>query len=176
MKRRLRRASLEIQRASWDFMTNSLAASTVVPPEIRRVLLRRLGLSLGDCRIKPRVFFGSREIEIGDGTFINYGVFMDGSAPISIGQNSSIAYEVMFATSSHDIGESSSRSGAHRPQPIAVGNGVWVGARATILGGVSIADGCLIAAGSLVTADCAADGLYAGAPARRVRDLPTGKA
>jgi maltose O-acetyltransferase len=40
-----------------------------------------------------------------------------------------------------------------------------------VLPGVTIGAGCAVAAGAVVTADCEPDGLYAGVPARRVRDL-----
>jgi len=40
-----------------------------------------------------------------------------------------------------------------------------------ILGGVTVGEGCLVAAGAVVTADCAPHGLYGGAPARRLREL-----
>jgi maltose O-acetyltransferase len=40
-----------------------------------------------------------------------------------------------------------------------------------VLPGVTVGDGCVIAAGAVVNADCQPDGLYAGVPARRVRDL-----
>lgn len=52
-----------------------------------------------------------------------------------------------------------------------VGDGCWIGANATILPGVTVAPGCVIAAGAVVTKDTEPDGLYAGVPARRVRDL-----
>jgi maltose O-acetyltransferase len=40
-----------------------------------------------------------------------------------------------------------------------------------LLPGVTVGDGCVIAAGSVVTGDCEPHGVYAGVPAKRVRDL-----
>ena len=55
--------------------------------------------------------------------------------------------------------------------PVSIGDGVWIGAGATVLAGVSIGDGCVIAAGAVVATDCEPNGLYGGIPARRIRDL-----
>ncbi|WP_447643573.1 acyltransferase [Nocardioides zeae] len=52
-----------------------------------------------------------------------------------------------------------------------IGNGAWIGARALILPGVSVSEGCVIAAGAVVNRNTEPHGLYAGVPARRIRDL-----
>jgi maltose O-acetyltransferase len=80
--------------------------------------------------------------------------------------------EVLFCTSTHIMGPATERAGRVHPQPITVGDGCWIGARSVILPGVTIGDGCVIAAGAVVNKDCAANGMYAGVPARRVKDLP----
>lgn len=53
--------------------------------------------------------------------------------------------------------------------PISIGDHVWIGARSTILKGVSIGDGAVVAAGSLVTRDVPPGALVGGSPARMVR-------
>lgn len=55
-------------------------------------------------------------------------------------------------------------------KPIHIGNHVWIGMRATILKGVTIGDGAIIAAGSVVTADVPANCLAAGVPAKVIRE------
>jgi acetyltransferase-like isoleucine patch superfamily enzyme len=54
--------------------------------------------------------------------------------------------------------------------PIRIGNKVWIGARAIILKGVSIGDGSIIAAGSIVTKDIPPNCIASGSPARVVRE------
>lgn len=49
-----------------------------------------------------------------------------------------------------------------------IGNDVWVGYGATILSGINIADGCIIAAGSVVTKDTEPYCIYAGVPAKKI--------
>jgi acetyltransferase-like isoleucine patch superfamily enzyme len=48
---------------------------------------------------------------------------------------------------------------------------VWIGANAIILCGVTVGEGCIIASGSVVTKDCYPNGMYAGVPAKRIKDL-----
>lgn len=122
--------------------------------------------------INPGAFIGrTKNLTIGADTFINYGCFFDLAAPTIIGRRCDIGYEVAFITSSHEIGTDLRRAGIGASLPIQVGDGVWIGARAMILPGVVIGDGCIVAAGAVVAADCSADGLYAGIPAKRIRDL-----
>ena len=54
--------------------------------------------------------------------------------------------------------------------PIHIGNHVWVGVRAIILKGVTIGDGAIIAAGSVVTRDVPANTLVGGVPAKIIKD------
>jgi maltose O-acetyltransferase len=54
---------------------------------------------------------------------------------------------------------------------VEIGDRVWLGARAMVLPGVTVGDGCVVAAGAVVTRDCEPDGVYAGVPARRIRPV-----
>ncbi|MBC7670112.1 MAG: CatB-related O-acetyltransferase [Gemmatimonadaceae bacterium] len=56
-----------------------------------------------------------------------------------------------------------------RPNRVVVGNDVWIGARATILGGVTVGDGAVIGAGAVVTHDVEAYAVVGGVPARMTR-------
>lgn len=52
---------------------------------------------------------------------------------------------------------------------VSIGDSCWLGARATILPGVTIGEGTIIGAGAVVTEDCKPGAVYAGVPARRIR-------
>lgn len=153
----------------------TLINSRAFPRALRSRAFRVLGHDVHtSALINPNVFLGARTgLRIGAKTFVNYGCFFDLAAPTHIGDRCDIGYEVMFVTASHEVGPGERRAGKHNPQPIRVGDGVWIGARATILPGVTIGDGCVIAAGAVVTKDCAPHGLYGGVPAARLRPLPT---
>jgi len=61
------------------------------------------------------------------------------------------------------------QQGFEEERPVVIGNDVWIGDRVTILPGVHIADGCIIAAGAVVTRDVPAYSIAAGVPARVIK-------
>jgi acetyltransferase-like isoleucine patch superfamily enzyme len=77
----------------------------------------------------------------------------------------------MVLTSTHEPGDHENRRGRYTTAPVTIGAGSWIGARATIMPGVTIGEGVTVGAGSVVTRDCEPDGLYAGVPATRVKEL-----
>lgn len=66
-------------------------------------------------------------------------------------------------------GGTTTAHGFGRP-PTVIGNDVWIGAGATILRGVTVGDGAVVAAGSVVTRDVAPYSIVGGVPARPIRD------
>jgi maltose O-acetyltransferase len=137
---------------------------------IRHRLLSACGVTLNESEICPRCFFGGQNITIGN-SYLNWGVFIEANAAVTIGDRCAIGMETMILTSDHERGGHQRRAGVTIGRPVAIGDGCWLGARVMVLPGVTIAPGCVIAAGSIVTADTESDGLYAGTPARRLRDL-----
>lgn len=91
---------------------------------------------------------------------------------ITIGNNCFIAMNCVLTTSTHEIGDSKRRAGNNRLLPIIIEDGCWLGTNVTVLPGVTIGRGCIIAAGAVVTKNCEPNGMYAGVPARRIKDLP----
>ena len=63
------------------------------------------------------------------------------------------------------------RRKATHPAPIVLGRGVWVGANATLLQGVTVGDHAIIAAGAVVTRDVPPRTIVAGVPARVIRHI-----
>lgn len=154
-----------------DVVLNSLIASPLFPTPLRWRALRAYGMHVERSYISPRVWFGSSRVAIGEGSFVNHGCMFNTTAQITLGRNCDVAMNVLFATSSHEVGGPSRRAGAPIAAPISVGDGSWIGAGAVILPGVTIGDGTVIAAGSVVTKDTEPHSLYAGVPARAVRGL-----
>ncbi len=110
-------------------------------------------------------------LTLGDDVFVNAGCCFDLSAPIIIGNGVQLAFQVTLITGGHDFGPRGGRAGAHRPQPIFIGDGAWIGARATLMPGVTVGPGAVVAAGALVTKDVPADTVVAGVPAKPIRTL-----
>lgn len=159
---------------AWRFVViTSAIGSPLVPRPLRWRLLRAYGMDVKRSAISPNVFIGSRQLTVGRGAYINTGCFLDTFERITIGDRCSLGMQVTVITSSHADGTPGQRAGPLEGAPVSIGAGTWVGARATILPGVTIGEGCVIAAGSVVVKNCGPHGVYAGVPARRVRDLST---
>lgn len=137
----------------------------------RSKLYRRCGLKTKNCKFRERVYFYDIDTQFGENCYVNEGVRF--TSKVKIGNNVSIGCDVMFLTEYHDYLYSRCRAGDFKISSINVGNGCWIGARSLILPGVTIHEGCVIAAGSIVTKDCMPNGLYAGVPSRRIKELPT---
>ena len=57
------------------------------------------------------------------------------------------------------------------PAPIHIGRHVWIGANATVLPGVTIGEGAIVAAGAVVTKDVPKNTMVGGVPARVIRTI-----
>jgi len=112
-----------------------------------------------------------RRLVMGPVSRFNSGCFLNLGAEIRIGERTGIGQQVMILTESHDIGGPDARSGNLYPKPVRIGDGCWIGARATILPGVCIGDGVVVASGSVVTKDVPDHVLVAGVPATVIRQL-----
>ncbi len=165
-----------------DLIFNIIAASILTPMRIRKLIYNMGGMDIRTNLIAPRIFMGGNMVSIGEGSYVNYNCFFDNLAPVKIGKNCIIAMNVMFCTSTHAINDEISdqdnlliddeiKVGDTEGKEIIIQDNCWIGARATILPGVKIEKNCVIAAGAVVTNDCTSNGLYAGVPAKRVKDL-----
>lgn len=121
------------------------------------------------CRIT--IEKGGR-LEFGRDTFINENARITAYQEIIIGDGCWIAWDVnIIDTDFHPI--SINGEAGETVKTVRIGNRVWIGARAFILKGVTIGDGAVIAAGSIVTGDIPAGCLAAGVPARVIRERVT---
>lgn len=105
-------------------------------------------------------------LTIAEGAFINAHCWFDVSAPVRIGPRASIGHHVLLITSDHDASDPGHRCGAHRPSPIRIGEGAWLGASVIVLPGVTIGKGAVVVAGAVVTKDVPPNARVAGNPAR----------
>ena len=164
----------QVRRILVELALNRVAGSVMFPLLARGRLLDRFGLEVGPgVRVNSGCWFTDTDVAIGARSFVNSRCYFDATARIEVGEDCALGIEVLLCTGTHQVGDARARAGADVHGPITIGDGVWVGARVTVLPGITIGDGCVIGAGALVTRDCAPHGLYVGAPARRVRELPT---
>jgi maltose O-acetyltransferase len=147
--------------------------SELIPASIRIKLMRGIGFNISkDVCIWAGASFRSKNLKIGSGVFINVGFFYDGYDHFQIGNNVRIGQFVRILTATHDIGPSCQRGLIEVVgKPVTIKDGCWIGSGVTILPGVTIEHGCVVAANSVVLVTTEPNGLYAGNPARLIRDL-----
>jgi maltose O-acetyltransferase len=154
-------------------LVNVVAASGLMPNRVRLALYRLASISVGTSTIMSGAYISHPNLTIGDRCFINQGCLFDPLADIVLEDRVYLAPRVSIITGTHAIGGPDQRASTNVSEPIRIGAGSWLCANVTVLPGVTVAPGCIIAAGAVVVEDTEPDGLYAGLPARRIRDLDT---
>lgn len=155
----------------WNTLVNHLAASPLIVEEHRIRLYLRGGIDLASGSIRPGCWFLSSKITFGSGGMVNTGCVFENREQVTVGDRVYFGPQVLVGTSTHEVGGPEQRAGAYAGAPVVIEDGCWIGARATVLPGVTVARGCVVAAGAVVVNDTEPDGLYAGVPAVRKRSL-----
>ena len=157
-------------------LLNTIGGGYWLPYKTRALYYNACGMSVHrTARINAKNSFYGRRFTVGEHSFINYENFFDCTNEIHIGNNVWIGMRCNFVTSTHEIGKEKQRAGNTKDKPIVVEDGCWIGANVTILPGVVIKKGTVIAAGSVVISSCDSDSVYAGIPARKVKELENHK-
>ena len=106
-------------------------------------------------------------LEIGERTFINYGVSIAATSSIRIGPRCLLgSYVNVLDSDWHGIGDRRSRPPS---RPVSIEENVWLGNRVIVLPGVTIGHDAVVGAGAVVTADIPPRSLAVGNPARVVK-------
>ena len=159
-----------LKKFMYKVFVNKVASSSIIPSKARKYIYNRFGMKI-EGTVFSMCYFEKSSIWIGKGSFINKRCKFDNNVEVKIGKNCAIGHEVMFCTSTHGIGGKTKRASDVLDSSIIVGDGSWIGARSTILGGVTIGNGSIIGAGSVVIRDCEENCLYAGVPAKKIKKL-----
>lgn len=114
---------------------------------------------------KGTVFLNGYRCSIGRGTVIGDDNLLDARGGLFIGENCNFSEGVRILTGQHSV---QSTDFAYVSAPVIIGNRCWISGRATVLPGVQIGEGCVVAYGAVVTKDCQPFGIYAGIPAKRI--------
>ncbi len=110
-------------------------------------------------------------LRIGADCQITTPLFLDLAEKIEIGNNVAVGHHVVMVTTQHDTSRHWRRCGKSSAAPISVEDGCWIGARATILPGVTLGRGSVVAAGAVVTANVEPNTLVGGVPAKPIKKL-----
>jgi acetyltransferase-like isoleucine patch superfamily enzyme len=140
--------------------------------EIRALFCQLTGKKVDESFLLIPPFFtaGGDEIRVGKNVFVNQNCTFYDLGGLDIGDDVMIGPGVNILTASHPL-EPSQRRSATIGRPIVIEKGVWIAATATIIGGVTVGENSVVAAGSVVTRDVPPNTLVGGNPARIIRSI-----
>lgn len=116
--------------------------------------------------IHKNLFITGKQLYIGHNTNISRNCYFDCRAPLIIGNNVAISPDVHILTAGHDM-ENPQFNNTY--DPVEISDFVWIGSRVTILPGVSIGRGAVVATGSVVTKDVKDYEVVGGNPAKNIK-------
>lgn len=163
---------MNIKRIFFGFLSANLSTQRVIWPISKQFWKASLGAMGNNVRImRGTKAVSPNNIRLGENVYIGERCALYGYANITIGQNALIAREVIILTRNHIFSslDSPIRDQGYSVSPVTIEEDVWVGARVTILPGVTIGKGSVVAAGSVVTKDIPEYAIVAGIPARQVK-------
>ena len=133
----------------------------------RRGILRLFGAKVGKgCKIDPSArIWAPWNLVLGEYASIDGGCDIYNVAKVCIGSKAAISKQSFLCTASHEI------SSLHRPlthAPITIGNHAWIAAHAMLFPGVTVGEGAVIAARSVLRQDAPEWSIWAGNPAIQV--------
>ena len=164
--RLMHRLSQEAMKITCD-MNNAYRA----PEELCRLFSKLTGRKTpeGFALFPPFYTDCGKNIHLGENVFINSSCHFQDQGGIYLGNNVLIGHNVTLATLNH--AQEPKDRGSMIPKAIHIGDNVWIGSDSTILPGVTIGNGAIIGAGSVVTKDVASYTAVAGVPARFIKNV-----
>lgn len=111
------------------------------------------------------VDLGRENLKFGRFNFFNHGTYFMDNGTITFGDHVFVGPYCGFYTSTHPMDYVSRNKGLEKALPITIGDNCWLGANVSVMPGVHIGNGCVIAAGAVVTHDIPDNSLAAGVPA-----------
>lgn len=140
--------------------------------EVRALFGELIGTPVDDgfVLIPPFHATGGTGMKLGRNVFVNQNCTFYDLGGLAIGDDVMIGPNVSLITSGHPV-EPSRRRDFVVAKPIVIERNVWIGAGATIVGGVTVGENSVVAAGAVVTRDVAPNVLVGGNPAAVIRSI-----
>lgn len=170
MKISIQKIFIRINSIFLDFELLVLQIVSIIPSHIiRNTIYCICGVKIGKGSTfhSGAKFYDPKNISIGEGSIIGYGIFIDGRDIVKIGSHTDIASQVMIYNSEHNL---SDPEFAAITEPVTIGNYCFIGPRVIIMPGVTIGDGAVIAGGAVVTKDVPKNTIVGGVPAKYIKD------
>ena len=173
----LKAMKLKAHRLNQDY-NRLYEDETAARERILRELVGKLGA--GVFIQGPVTFHYGCQTEIGDGCFINFNFTVQDDAKVTVGERCNFGPNVTIVTPMHPmiaaerravLGPDGKPARLCWAKPVHIGNDCWFGANVVVCPGVSVGDGCVIGAGSVVTRDIPANSFAAGNPCRVIREI-----
>ncbi|OGO40843.1 MAG: hypothetical protein A2Z04_07420 [Chloroflexi bacterium RBG_16_57_9] len=116
------------------------------------------------------IWLNGEFIEMGDDVGFNYGVYVNGFGGLTIGDRSIIGPYCMIHTANHELDPSKPfQQKGWVKAPVSIGKDCWIGMGVAILPGVTLGDGVVVGAGSVVTKDLPAYSVAVGNPCKVIK-------
>ena len=151
-------------RTLWHFV-NALFLQNPLNPssKLKIIVLKLFGAKIGlGVVLKPAINVKYPwNLEIGDHSWVGENAWLDSLAPIKVGSHCCISQGVYFCTGNHDWTDPAFGLVV---KPIVIEDGAWVGARATVLPGVTVASHSIVAAGTVMSKNTQPYMIYSGNP------------
>ena len=139
--------------------------------EVRKYLGEIIGTEVDETTTLFTPFYTNvgRHITLGKNVFINHACSFLDLGGIEIEDNVMIGPRVNISSENHptEIGKRNTMV----PQKVTIKKGAWLGANVTVLPGITIGENSVVAAGALVNKDVEPNSVYAGIPAKKIKEL-----
>lgn len=163
-------------------LNNDYNATYEHETEKRAALLAQMVGSMGEGSFiqGPVYFHYGIHTHIGKRFFGNFNLTIQDDAPVTIGNDCSFGPNVTIVTPIHPMIASERRMMMDKDgndkrlcyaKPVTIGDDCWLGTNVVVCSGVTIGNGCVIGAGSVVTKDIPDNSFAAGVPCRVIRPI-----
>ena len=142
---------------------------TLIPNPIRKCYLRCFGIKIGkkSCVHRGCRFFHVGKFNMGNHSVVNFGCYLDNRRGIKIGDNVGIAHNTKIYTLGHNINSPKFET---KGAPVVIEDNAFIFSNAMIMPGVTIHEGAIVLAGSVVIKDVEPWTIVGGNPAKNIKE------
>lgn len=140
----------------------------------KQALLKEMFAAIGEnCYVETpfHANFGGKKVHFGNHVYANFNLTLVDDEAIFVGDNVKFGPNVVICTAAHPILPALRAKAYQYNLPVHIESGVWIGAGAIILPGITIGENSVIGAGSVVTRDVPANVVAVGNPCRVMREI-----